>query len=385
MPNEKKLDARMKHSDEEIIEAYEKFGSYNRTARHLGVAAPGLMRRIKRIQRRNPDESIITPAPEIEKPETLKGRSLLRDPQTGETRLEWVKTDVKDEHRLEAMQAAVEVMCEKITPMAASPKPERRNDDLLSCYVLSDAHIGMLAFEEETGGENYDTKIAEQILNRWIESAVELSPDSHTGLLLQLGDWLHFDGMVPETPASKHHLDTDTRFQLLVKVAIRVLRGVVDHMLAKHEHVHIIMADANHDPASGAWLREMFSVLYENEPRITVDTSADSYYAYQWGDVSLFAHHGHKAKMQSVSQVFAGKFREIFGSTTYSYAHVGHCHHAALKEDSMMIVEQHTTLAARDAYAAKAGYINQRGASVITYHKKYGEVGRVTIRPEMLL
>ena len=55
-----------------------------------------------------------------------------------------------------------------------------------------------------------------------------------------------------------------------------------------------------------------------------------------------------------------------------------------MKEDQMMVTEQHTTLAARDAYAAKGGYISKRGASVITYHKKYGEVARNTIKPEML-
>ena len=40
-------------------------------------------------------------------------------------------------------------------------------------------------------------------------------------------------------------------------------------LLDKHEHVHIIMADANHDPASEIWLREMFAAVYEEEPRLS--------------------------------------------------------------------------------------------------------------------
>ena len=63
---------------------------------------------------------------------------------------------------------------------------------------------------------------------------------------------------------------------------------------------------------------------------------------------------------------------------------MGHLHHRDVKENSMMIVEQHTTLAAKDSFAARGGYLSKRGASQITYSKKYGEVARTTIRPEMI-
>jgi hypothetical protein len=155
-------------------------------------------------------------------------------------------------------------------------------------------------------------------------------------------------------------------------------------LLSKHEIVHVLMADANHDPASGVWLREMMSVMFENDPRVTVDTRPDPYYCYEHGDVSLFFHHGHRRKVRSVDDVFVAKFREIFGRTKFSYAHMGHLHHFDSKETNLMIVEQHRTLAAKDAYASKNGYMSGRSASAITYHKKYGEVGRVTITPEMV-
>ena len=49
-----------------------------------------------------------------------------------------------------------------------------------------------------------------------------------------------------------------------------------------------------------------------------------------------------------------------------------------------MILEQHRTLASKDAYASRGGYLSGRDAKVITYHKKYGEVARQTINIEML-
>ena len=374
-------------TDKQLIAAIEELGDKTAAAAYLGMNRRTLARRLERIREgRSADQRRGERVEFNEREdEVFKGRSVLWNPVTGEEKLEWVKTDRDKQKQLEALKEAAEALKSEIPKADPEPAPKSSNDDLCACYVLSDAHIGMLAFEEETGGDNWDTDIAEETLSRWIGAAVDAVPDAHTGLLIQLGDWLHFDGMVPETPASKHALDTDTRFQLLVRVAIRTLRRVISMMLRKHQHVHVIMADANHDPASGAWLREMFAVLYEDDPRITIDTSADTYYAFQWGDVSIFAHHGHKSKIGSLSSIFAGKFRELFGATTYSYAHVGHLHHQQLKEDTMMITEQHSTLAAPDAYAAKGGYISKRSASTIIYHRKFGEVGRTTIRPEMLM
>jgi len=49
-----------------------------------------------------------------------------------------------------------------------------------------------------------------------------------------------------------------------------------------------------------------------------------------------------------------------------------------------MTVIQHPTLAARDAYAARGGWIAERQVTSITYSDKYGQVARNTVTPEML-
>lgn len=49
-----------------------------------------------------------------------------------------------------------------------------------------------------------------------------------------------------------------------------------------------------------------------------------------------------------------------------------------------MVLEQHRTLAAPDAYAASGGWLSGRSACAITYSKDYGELSRVTIPWEML-
>ena len=241
----------------------------------------------------------------------------------------------------------------------------------------------MKSWNEETG-EDWDLAIAETLLLRWMTVAVQNAPAAAVGVLAQLGDFLHWDGYDAVTPASKHLLDADTRFQKLVRVAIRVLRQIVALMLQKYDRVHLIFADANHDPASGAWQREMFAAFYSEEPRITVDNSADSYYCLEHGLTSLFFHHGHKRKPDKIDDVMVSKFREVFGRTKFSYCHMGHLHHEHKIETNLMTMEQHRTMAAKDAYASRNGWMSGRGAPVITYHAKFGEVGRQVYTPEMV-
>jgi len=201
----------------------------------------------------------------------------------------------------------------------------------------------MYAWDKEAG-DNWDCDIVRDVLVSTFKELMDGSPNSHTAVFNQLGDFLHWDGLDAVTPANRHILDADTRFQQVVRVAIRVIRQIIQMLLKKHEMVHVIMAEGNHDPASSIWLRELFAALYEDEPRVNVDNSADVYYCYEHGQTCLFYHHGHKRRPANIDHVFAAKFREEFGRTKYAYAHMGHLHHVDLKETTLMVVEQHRTL-----------------------------------------
>lgn len=297
---------------------------------------------------------------------------------------QWVKSALDLERLAELQKATLAAMQDEIPRLAAIPAPiTKTNNSLCNCYVITDYHLSMLSHREETGAD-WDVKIAEKMLVDWFAQAIAQSPDSETAVFAQLSDFLHADGLEPLTPASKNVLDVDSRFYKVVRTAIRVLRQVIAMLLAKHQTLHIVMADANHDPVSQVWLREWFAVLYENEPRVTVDRSPSPYNAYEFGKVALFFHHGHKRKVTNVSEVFAAQFREMFGRTKFAYAHMGHLHSTDVKENNLMIVEQHRTLAAPDAYAARAGWLSGREAKVISYHREYGEVSRLTVNSAML-
>nr|UVM93991.1 MAG: metallophosphoesterase [Bacteriophage sp.] len=313
----------------------------------------------------------------------IKGTSSLVD-EFGNTKLQWVKTDTDAERQVELMKAVIEGMKSEITPVApVKAVLAKRDDKLLNLYTVSDFHLGMLAWADESG-DDWDMKIAEDLFSCWFDAAFQKAPDAGTGVINLLGDLAHFDSLDAVTPASGHVLDADTRYQKLVRYMIRMVRRVIDMALVKHKNVRLLIVQGNHDESGMIWLAEMFSTLYDNEPRVFVDTSPDVYKMVQHGKTTLFFHHGHKARFDAIEPVMIAKFRKAFGESVYSYAHVGHLHHQKIVESRNMIVEQHRTLAAKDAYASRGGWMSGRSANVITYSAEYGEVARLTISPEML-
>ncbi len=179
-------------------------------------------------------------------------------------------------------------------------------------------------------------------------------------------------------------LDADSRYPKIRKAAIRIIRRLVRDCLECHQNVHLVIAEGNHDEEGTGWLADFFDVHYEDEPRVSVNDSALPFYVFEWGQTMLGIHHGHKVKNEALPLLFAAQFPEVWGRTKRREIHCGHRHHRDEKEYNGVTVVQHPTLAARDAYAARGGWIADRAAWAITYHKQYGAVGRVMVTPEML-
>jgi transposase-like protein len=342
-------------------------GNKREAARQLGIAESTFRNRIK------------VAMPDGQK---LKGTSTLYD-KNGNERMTWVKTTADIERQREMMREAIASLSNDVKPLPPMKNKPEVITDLLSLYTITDLHLGMFAHKEE-GGADWNLEIAKDLLNRWVDKAVAEAEPSEQAILLNLGDLLHQDGIMPVTPTSRHVLDSSSRFFKIADVAVVLIKRMISRMLTKHKRVHIIMADANHDPTSAIWLRLLFKNLYSEEPRVTIDLTEHPYYCFEWGNTSIFAHHGDKRNLGSVGKVFASQYREVFGRTKYSYGHLGHFHSAKSDDDGLMNIQVHPTLAARDSYASRNGYMAQRMSKIITYSKKYGYKKEFIITPEML-
>lgn len=366
-------------TDRQIADAIAEHGSHGKAAIAIGLNRRTVDRRVQGWVKRGfaPEYDLTHSVPDGFR---LKGASTLYDDQ-GVKRMQWIKSQIDPERMAQLQHAALDAMAAKLPRVKPRPFRAVVNADLATCYVLTDYHLGMLAWREESG-DDWDVPIASDLLVRWFRAAIESSPASGVGILAQLGDFLHWDGLEAVTPASRHVLDADTRFQKVVRVAVHALRRIVEMMLDRHQAVHIINAEGNHDPASSIWLREMLAVIYEREPRVTVELSPDPFYCYEHGETALFFHHGHKVRPAGLDVTMAAKFPAVFGRTRHRFAHCGHLHHKQTRESALMVVEQHRTLAAKDAYASRGGWLSGRSASAITYHARHGEISRVTLPPE---
>jgi len=316
----------------------------------------------------------------------VKGMSTLVDEQ-GKTRAQWIKTGIDPDHQKAASEAAIlAAIAERVQPLDRIPTPavleplggDRKNK--LTLYTMTDCHVGMLAWGLETGAP-WDLDIAERCLVNTLTAMIDAAPESAVGVLNQLGDFLHFDSMKPLTPEHGHVLDADSRYQKVVKVAVRVIIRVIRHMLTKHDDVWVLLNEGNHDPAGSVWLRVMFELLFRENPRVHIEDSPLPYVVKEWGCNMLGFHHGHLAKKEKLPLLFASHFAEIWGRTTNRHIHTGHYHCIDEKEHPGVTVLQHPTLAAPDAYAIRGGWISKRQAMSITYHKTKGQIGRGIFLP----
>lgn len=315
-------------------------------------------------------------------PFVVKGTSTLYD-ENGNPRLQWVKTSLSEEKREQVIREAVAALLVDTPRLAPLPSPLHASDSLCNVFTLTDTHVGAYAWGKETGAD-WDLGIAERTVIGAVEHLVSACPVAGTAVVAQLGDFLHQDGLAAVTPTSGHNLDSDSRFSKVVQVAVRILRRVIDVALQRHKRVVVLMAEGNHDIASSVWLRHMFALLYENEPRVKVIDSELPYYVHQHGKTMLGWHHGHLKKFEQLPLLFAAQFPKVWGETTRRYVHCGHMHHKHEKEHSGVTVIQHPTIAARDAYAARGGYMADRELTAITYSDRFGQVARATVSPEML-
>jgi hypothetical protein len=368
----------------QFIDAITRLGSYRKASEETGVGVRKIFETIAGLRRRaareghapgNWDSGVA--------PGYLMGKVTVQRDAGGAVERTWERQSPDQQLVLEALRAAVTSLAEEIPRRPAVKPPKLTAEALATVYTLTDAHVGALAWRQEAGAD-WDLRIAERTLTGCFDALVEGAPKASLGIVAQLGDFLHMDNISPATPTSGHLLDADGRFSKVVQIAVSILRRIVDRALQRHRKVIVLMAEGNHDISSSIWLRVLFAALYEKEPRVQVIDSPLPYYAIQFGKTFLGWHHGHLKKNNELPLLFAAQFPKLWGDTTKRYVHTGHRHHVEEREHSGITVIQHPTLAARDAYAARGGWIAERQASAITYHAEYGQVGRNTVVPEMI-
>jgi hypothetical protein len=313
------------------------------------------------------------PLPAIGKGFRVRKVSTLVDAVTGESKLQWIKTAsaAADVDPVEVLRLA---FGEAMPRMDRVEPPIASNEDLLAVYGMGDPHIGMLAWEAESG-ENFDLAIAERDLVTAADQLVSLAPPARTALVLTVGDTLHSDGQRNATTKGTP-VDVDGRTPKMVATAIRTFRRVIERSLEKHEDVHVKIARGNHDEMMSVVLAIALGQYYENNPRVHVDVSPTFFHWFRFHNNLIGITHGNRQKPIDIMGVMASTQARDWGETEHRRVYCGHYHHEMTKEVPGMTVDYLPTLAAKEAYAAAHGYIAGRSMRMDVIHKQLGLINR---------
>ena len=293
-----------------------------------------------------------------------------------------VRNEASSEAQAEIVAKALDGVIDRIDSKYEAkelPLNTISNSDLMTMYPYTDLHLGMLALEE-VSGYDFDLKIAEQWALASMEHLVQVSPNSETCLIAEMGDFLHAENDDNRTK-SGHSLDVDTRHSKIIEVAFNLMISLIEKALTKHKYVKFLSISGNHSENSSHYLKAVVKAYFRNEPRVQVIEDSKLHQYYQFGKVLLGYHHGHSTRGSTkLVECMLEDNLPIISDTKYRYWHIGHLHSNnkfLAKEDAFCSIEIHKNLPPRDAWAAGAGFRGNIGqVKSITYHKDFGEIGR---------
>lgn len=293
-----------------------------------------------------------------------------------------VRNETSSEAQAEIVAKALDGVIDRIDSKYEAkelPLNSISNSDLMTMYPYTDLHVGLLALKE-VSGYDFDLKIAEQWVLASMEHLVQVSPNSETCLIAEMGDFLHAENDDNRTK-SGHSLDVDTRHSKIIEVAFNLMISLIEKALTKHKYVKFLSISGNHSENSSHYLKAVVKAYFRNEPRVQVVEDSRLHQYYQFGKVLLGYHHGHATKSSTkLVECMLEDNLPIISDTKYRYWHIGHLHSNnkfLAKEDAFCSIEIHKNLPPRDAWAAGAGFRGNIGqVKSITYHKDFGEIGR---------
>ena len=302
----------------------------------------------------------------------------------GERTQHWIKASKDKENVYNDLVDSMTDLAQNL-PKVQPKKNDPSNVDpnLLTVYPLGDPHIGLLCYEPEVGA-NWDLSIAEQVFLPLFNNLVTVAPSSEECLIVDLGDFWHYDGMEQKTMRSGHKVDADGRPSKMIQVGFRIMRQMIDSALTVHKLVHVKIMPGNHDDLGSIFLRVALQHIYEKNDRVIVDQSPNVFQYFNWGKNLIGIHHGDKCKAAALPMVMAADQPELWGSTTFRKWLIGHFHNDSSiiyngKEMQGCTAETFRTIVGREGYAHEAGYRSDQDGKAIVLHKEYGEIERYTV------
>ena len=302
----------------------------------------------------------------------------------GSVGLQWVIQEKEKTSLQERLDIMIEGVKEDLDGFKRkSSTPVEVSDDYLAMYMIGDHHFGMLAdSESKVDDDDWDIKIATEILIDATDRLANRVGNASTGVLLNVGDFFHADSSF-NTTTKGTPVDVDTRIGKTFKLAGRLFNILIDKMLQTHQKVVVVNVRGNHDYDMACHLSSCLELLYSKEPRVEIVQNYSKFISYQWHNNLFVFHHGDRIKHEQILQTVIKNLDDEWAESKNRYCHLGHIHHHTAREVGSMHFEHWGSLTATDQWHSDSGYGAERSMTAVVYHKDNGEDSRVKIKVEV--
>jgi hypothetical protein len=242
---------------------------------------------------------------------------------------------------------------------------------------LCDLHIGKLAWGKETGGPNYDTKIAEKVALESLETLLDRAKgydfDSITFVLGN--DFVQADDLEGRTTKGTY-VDTDARYQKNFITARKLSVACIER-LRQIAPVVVKVVPGNHDEQTSWCIGDSLECYFHQYKDVTIDNQPTLRKYLKWGDVMLLWTHGDRGKRADFPLLMATEQPQMFGETRWREVHTGHNHTTKTEEWHGVRVRILPSLSAIDAWHSSMGFTGQlRNSEAFVWNDKDGLVAQ---------
>lgn len=292
----------------------------------------------------------------------------------------WLKKKKEMAFALAEMQALKKEAL-KYAPKFTGFKPKKASGSgnvvELSIY---DHHFGSLIWGKETGGSDWDNKIATETWKEAVESLVNkvrgFNPES--ALLVLGNDQQNADNRQGATENLTPQV-MDSRYQKVYTISKEASRWAIDKLVAEYGSVHVVMVPGNHDPLATWHLGDHLQTWYHNLPCVTIDNSIPMRKWWEHGVVMVMFEHGNKGKLVDYDRIMSSQKPEMWGRTKWREAHTGDKHHRKMIEHKGATIRSLPSLRPSCAWSIENHHSGSiRAAEAFVWSKTEGLIGQAT-------
>ena len=225
---------------------------------------------------------------------------------------------------------------------------------------IPDLHLGKLAWDEETGHDNYDSHIAEKRFQDALEDLLSRGDKSEIGsIILPIGNDYFNVNSKDNVTAHGTPQNEDGRWQKSFRRGCKLAVWAANkcHEIAP---VKIVIVAGNHDLERVFYLGEFLEAFFRNEKTIEVDNGPTPRKYHQAGQTLLCFTHGDRMKLNDLTHIAQVERRDLWGKTKFCEWHLGHLHRESAIESGGVVARVIPSLSPPDSWHSNSGYVTSK-------------------------